>query len=131
MGNINHSHIRWENDTEEVTKEVKIGGSLGCSDHVLVKFGISRNMGLAKSGVRILNYRRMNLRLFKELLDEIPWETVLGDKETEQSWQNFQAAFLRAQELSIHQNKKSGKQRRKPAWLSKDLLVRLRGKKKY
>lgn len=49
MGNINHSHIRWENDTEEVTKEVKIGGSLGCSDHVLVKFGISRNMGLAKS----------------------------------------------------------------------------------
>ena len=118
-------------NAEEITKDVMIGGSLGCSDHVLVKFGISRNMGLAKSGVRILNYRRMNLRLFKELLDEIPWETVLGDKETEQSWQNFQAAFLRAQELSIHQNKKSGKQRRKPAWLSKDLLVRLRGKKKY
>lgn len=64
MGNINHSHIRWENDTEEVTKEVKIGGSLGCSDHVLVEFVILRNTGLAKSEVRILSCRRANFRQF-------------------------------------------------------------------
>ena len=29
--------------------EVKIGGSLGCSNHAPVKFVTSRNMGLAKS----------------------------------------------------------------------------------
>jgi len=39
-------------------------------------------MGLAKSGVRILNFRRANLRLFEELLDEISWEAVLRDKGT-------------------------------------------------
>lgn len=52
---------------EEIIKEVLIEGSLGCSNHVLVKFMIFRNMVLAKSGVRTLNFR-----LFKELFDEIP-----------------------------------------------------------
>ena len=41
-------------------KEVKIRSRLDCSYHVLVKFMISMNMGLAKSGVRILNFRRVN-----------------------------------------------------------------------
>jgi len=33
---------------EEHVKGVKTGSTLGCSDHALVEFGISRNMGLAK-----------------------------------------------------------------------------------
>lgn len=33
----------------------------------------------------------------------LPWETVLRDKEPEQSWQLFKDAFLWAQKLSIHQ----------------------------
>lgn len=66
-------------------KEVKIRSRLDCSYHVLVKFMISMNMGLAKSGVRILNFRRENIRLFKELLDENPWETVPKEKGTEQN----------------------------------------------
>ena len=57
-------------------------------------------------------------------------ETVLRDKGTEQSWQHSKYALLKIQEFSIPQNKKSGRQDRKTAWLSKDLLLRLRGKKK-
>jgi len=53
-------------DMEEIIKEVKIGDSLGCSDHALVEFMISRNVGLAKCGVRTPNFRRVNSRLFKE-----------------------------------------------------------------
>ena len=45
-------------------------------------------------------------------------------------WFRFKDAFLGVQELSIPQNKKSDRQGRKPAWLSKDLLVRLRERKK-
>jgi len=83
----------------EMVKEVKIGGNLGCSDHALVKSVISRNVGLAKTGVSILNFRRANIRLFKKLLKEISWENVLGVKGTEQSWQHFKNVFLRAQAL--------------------------------
>ena len=59
----------------------------------------------------------------------LSWETVLGDSETEQSWQHFKDAFVRAQELSISQHKKSGRQSKKQGWLNKDLLVRLMEKK--
>lgn len=50
----------------EIVKDVKIGGSLGCVDHTLVEFVISKNMDLAKSGERSLNLRRVNFSLFKK-----------------------------------------------------------------
>jgi len=113
----------------EIIDDIKIRGSLGCSNHALVEFVILRNVGLAKCGVRTLNFRRVNLRLFKELLVAISWEAVLRDKGVEQSWLLFKDAFLRVQELSITQNKKVSRGGRKPEWLGKDLPVRLREKK--
>ena len=35
-------------NTKEIIIEVKIGGSMGCSDHALLEFVIWRNAGLAK-----------------------------------------------------------------------------------
>ena len=90
----------------ESFRDVKIGGSLGCSDHALVEFVIWRNAGLAKSRVRILNFRRVNFWLLKELLGGISWENVLKGIGTEQSWQLLKDTLLRVQELSIPQQKK-------------------------
>ena len=104
-------------NAEEIIKSVKVGGSLGCSDHALVEFVILRNVGLAKSGVRTLNFGRANFKLFKELLAKIPWDAVLKDKDVEESWLLFKDAFLRAQELSIPLNKKVSRGGRKLAWL--------------
>ena len=50
-------------NVEESIREVKIGGSLGCSDHALVKFVILKNARLAKSRARTLCFRRANLWL--------------------------------------------------------------------
>ena len=58
-------------NVDELIKEVKTGGSLGCSDHALAEFVILRDMSLAKSKVRTLSFRRANLQLFKELVDQI------------------------------------------------------------
>ena len=49
-------------NAEESIREVKIGGSLGCSDHALVEFVILKNAGLAKSRDRTLCFRRANFR---------------------------------------------------------------------
>jgi len=73
-------------NVEELIKEVRIGGSLGCSAHALVEFVILRNMGLAKSRVRTLNFKKVEFCLIKELIREIPWAAVLRDKENEQRW---------------------------------------------
>ncbi|KAK4806794.1 hypothetical protein QYF61_005590 [Mycteria americana] len=113
-------------NTGELIGEVKTGGSLGCSDHALVEFTIWRDMGQVKSRVRTLNFRKANIQLFKELVDGTPWETALRDKGAEESWQLFKDIFLRTQELLIPTCKKSGKEGRRPAWLSKDLLVKLK-----
>jgi len=40
----------------------------------------SRNVRLAKSGFRALNFRRANFRFFNELLDEIYSKTVILKK---------------------------------------------------
>lgn len=73
--------------------------------------------------------RRANFWLLKELLAGIPWETVLEGIGMEQSWQLFQDTLLRAQELSIPQQKKSSRGDGLPVWLSKDLQLKLREKR--
>ena len=92
---------------EESIREVKIGGSLDCTDHGLVEFVILKNVGLAQSRARPLCFRRAKFQLLKELLRGIPWETVLKGMGTEQSWQLLKDTLLRAQWLSIIQQKSS------------------------
>ncbi|KFZ52138.1 hypothetical protein N321_14184, partial [Antrostomus carolinensis] len=78
--------------------------------------------------IRILNFRKTNLQLFKELVNRITWEMALKDKAAEQSWQIFKDVCHRAQELLMPRCKKSGKEGKRLAWLSQDLLVKLKGK---
>ncbi|KAK4813526.1 hypothetical protein QYF61_009252 [Mycteria americana] len=70
-------------NTSELIGDVKIGGSLSCSDHALVEFTVLRDMGQAKSKVWTLNFRKATFQLFKELLNRTPWETALRDKGAE------------------------------------------------
>ena len=86
-------------------------------------------MGQAKSKVRTLNCKIANFQLFKELINRTPWKTALRDKGAEQSWQTFKDAIHKVQELSVPRCKKSGTKGKRPAWLSRDLLVKLKGKK--
>lgn len=86
-------------------------------------------MGQVKSRVRTLSFKRANFQLFKELVDVTSWETALRNKEAEHSQQLFKDIFLKAQVFSIPMYKKLGKEGRTPAWLSKDLLVKLKCKK--
>ncbi|KFQ20168.1 hypothetical protein N332_09221, partial [Mesitornis unicolor] len=78
--------------------------------------------------VRTLNFRKANFQLFKELVNRTPWQMALKDKGAEQSWQIFKEAFHREQELSIPKCKKSGREGKRPAWMSRDLLAKLKGK---
>lgn len=61
----------------EVAKDIKIEHSLGCS--VPDVFVILKNLGLIKSGVGALNFKKMNFRLFR-LLDEISSKKSLETK---------------------------------------------------
>ncbi|KFP65777.1 hypothetical protein N322_00654, partial [Cariama cristata] len=88
-----------------------------------------RDVSQAKSKVRMLNFRKTNYQLFKDLVNRTPWETALRDKGAEQSWQIFKEIFYREQEVAIPRRKKLGKQGKRLAWLSRDLLAKLKAKK--
>lgn len=102
--------------------------NLGCSDQALVEFMILRNIGLAKIKVRSLNFRIANFQMFKELLDEILWETLLRDKRKKPNWQLFKDTFLTALELSIPQDKKLSEGGKKSECLINDPVVELKDK---
>lgn len=58
--------------------DLKIGCSLGCSNHALVEFTVLRNIGQIRSKVRVLNFRlKTNFQLTRETVSTIPWETAL------------------------------------------------------
>jgi len=96
----------------KLISDVKTGGSLSCSDHALVEFTVLRDMGKARNIVRTLKFSKASFQLFKELVSRTPWEMVLRDRVSEQSWQIFKDSFHRAQDLSDHRCKKLGKKGR-------------------
>ncbi|PKU37364.1 adamts-like protein 1 [Limosa lapponica baueri] len=53
-------------NASELIGDVKIGGSLGCTDYALVEHAVLRDMDQVKSEVRTLNSRKANLQLFKD-----------------------------------------------------------------
>jgi len=117
-------------DANELIGDIRIGGCLGCNDDTMIEFMVWRNMRQAKSKISMLNFRKANFQLFRELVNKTPWEMVFMGKGAEQSWQIFKEAFLRVQELSIHRYRKSGKESKRPAWLNWDLQVKLGSNKK-
>jgi len=112
---------------KELICDVKLRGSLGCSDHALVEFAVLRDVGQMKRKVRTPNFGKANFQLFKKFVNRTPWETALRNKGTEQSWQTFKDAFHKM--LSISMCKKSGKKGETLAWMSGDLLAKLKAKK--
>ncbi|GAB0206830.1 hypothetical protein GRJ2_003148600 [Grus japonensis] len=109
--------------------DVKVEGSLGCRDHEMVEFRILRGRSRAVSRITTLDFRRANFGLFRDLLGTIPWVRDLEGKGAQEIWSIFKHHFLRAQDWCVLKNRKSSKGGRRPAWMSKELLEKLKGKK--
>lgn len=95
---------------EELVMDVKIKGSLGCSDQEIVEFGILRGGNRAKNRNTAWDFRKADFNLFRDLLGIIshvihPWrERVVQD-----SWMIFKDHLLKAQERSILTSRISSK----------------------
>ncbi|GAB0182044.1 mitochondrial enolase superfamily member 1 [Grus japonensis] len=65
---------------EGLVGNVKLKGSLGCSDHEIVEFRILRAVRRAHSKLTALDFRRADFGLFRDLLGRIPWDKALEGK---------------------------------------------------
>ncbi|GAB0180284.1 hypothetical protein GRJ2_000493700 [Grus japonensis] len=113
---------------EGLVGNVKLKGSLGCSDHETVEFKILRAAKRAHSKVTTLDFRRADFGLFRDLLGRVPWDKALEGRGAQESWLVFKGHLLQAQERCIPTKTTSGKTARRPAWMNKELLDKLRHK---
>jgi len=117
-------------NTEGLVDDVKVGGSLRCSDHGMVKFRILHGGSRAISRITTLDFRRANFGLLRDLLGRNSWVRALEGRGVQETWLLFNHHFLHAQDHRISISKKSSKEGRIPAWMSKELLAELGQKRK-
>ena len=113
---------------EGLVGNVKLKGSLGCSDHEMVEFKILRTATRAHSKLT-LDFRRADFGLFRDLLGRVSWDKALERRGAQESRLIFKDHVLQAQEGCIPTKRKSGKNARRPAWMNKELLDKLKHKK--
>ncbi|GAB0210021.1 mitochondrial enolase superfamily member 1 [Grus japonensis] len=108
---------------------VKLKGSLGCSDHEMVEFRILRAARRAHSKLTTLDFRRADFGLFRDLLGRIPWGKALEGRGAQDSWLIFKGHLLQAQERCIPTKRKSSKTTKRPPWMNKEVLGKVKQKK--
>ncbi|GAB0187663.1 hypothetical protein GRJ2_001231600 [Grus japonensis] len=65
---------------EGLVGDVKLKGSLGCSDHKMAKFKILRAVRRALSKLTTLDFSRADFGLFRDLLGRVPWDKALEEE---------------------------------------------------
>ncbi|GAB0196057.1 hypothetical protein GRJ2_002071000 [Grus japonensis] len=83
---------------EGLVGDVKLKGSLGCSDDEMVEFKILRAARRALSKLTTLDFSRADFGLFRDLVGRIPWDKALEGRGAEDSWLIFKHHLLQAQE---------------------------------
>jgi len=67
-------------DKEGLVGNVKVKGSLGCSDHKMVEFKILRAERRVRSKLATLDFRRADFGLLRDLLSRMSWDKALEGK---------------------------------------------------
>ncbi|KAK4827172.1 hypothetical protein QYF61_015134 [Mycteria americana] len=87
---------------EGLVGDVMVGGCLGHSDYEMVEFKIFSVMRKKDSRVATLDFRRGNLKLFRELFSRVPWESAVEGLGVHECWSVFKNHLLEAQEQVTH-----------------------------
>ncbi|KAK4829746.1 LOW QUALITY PROTEIN: hypothetical protein QYF61_006455 [Mycteria americana] len=77
-----------------------------------------------------MDFQRADFGLFRTLVESVPWEIVLKGKGVQEGWAFFKKELLKAQEQAVPMCGKTNQQGRRPAWLNRELLLRLRKKRR-
>jgi len=72
---------------------VKLTGSLGCSDHEIVEFKILMAVRRGHSKFTTLNLRRADIGLSRDMLGRLPWDKALEGRSSPQKLVNIQVSL--------------------------------------
>ena len=117
------------NNKEGLVGSMKLKGRLDCSGHELLQFKILMAVRRVCSKFTTLDFRRADFGLFRDLLGRVPWDEALEGRGAQESWLIFKDHLLQAQVWCIPTKRKPDKNARRPAWMNKELLDKLKHKK--
>jgi len=100
---------------EGLVANMKLKGSLGCTDLEMVEFRILRAVRSVHRKLTTLEFRRAEFGLFGDLLGRAPWDKALEGRGAQESWLICKDHLLQTQEQRIPTKRKSGKNTRRPA----------------
>ncbi|KAK4823680.1 hypothetical protein QYF61_005651 [Mycteria americana] len=115
---------------EGLVSHVMVGGCLGQSDHEMIEFLIRGEAARGVSKTATLDFRRADFGLFRRLVERVPWEAALKGKGVQEGWTFFKEGVLKAQERAVPRCRKTSRQGRRPAWLTRELWLELRRKRR-
>lgn len=92
---------------EELFVDVKVRGSVGCSDHETLAFSTLRGKIKAKTGNTAMHFRRADFGLFGNLLCKIPWNTAQERRRPQETLLMFKDHLLQDQASTIPTSRKS------------------------
>ncbi|KAK4816200.1 hypothetical protein QYF61_012665 [Mycteria americana] len=115
---------------EGLVSDVMVGGCLGQSDHEMIEFLIRGETARGVSKTATLDFRRADFGLFRRLVERVPWEAALMGKGVQEGWTFFKEEVLKAQERAVPRCRKTSRQGRRPAWLTRELWLELRRKRR-
>ncbi|KAK4820048.1 hypothetical protein QYF61_017894 [Mycteria americana] len=115
---------------EGLVSHVMVGGCLGQSDHEMIEFLICGEVRRGVSRTATLDFRRVDFGLCRRLVKRVPWEAALMGKGVQEGWTFFKEEVLKAQEQAVPRCQKTGRQGRRPAWLTRELWLELRRKRR-
>jgi len=106
------------------------GGHLGHSDHEMLDFSILVEPQREVSRTAILDFWNADFSLFRTMVESVPWEVVLENVGAQEGWEYFKEVILKVQELTIPKSQRTRGWARRPYWLSRDLWLGLKSKRK-
>ena len=109
---------------------MKVGECLGQSDHEIVEFSNLGDVRRVSSKTAILNFKRVDFDLFRMLVAQVPWESLLKGRGVQEAWMLLKMEILKAQEQAVPKCCKASCRGRRPVWVNWELLLRLQKKKR-
>jgi len=77
-----------------------------------------------------MDFQRTDFGLFGMLVERVLWERVLKGKGVQEGWTFFKEEVLKAQERAVPMYRKTNRRGRRSTWLNRELLLRLRKKRR-
>ena len=96
----------------------------------MVEFWILAGVRRGNSKTATLDFRRADFELFRRLVGRVPCGSVLESKGVQDGWLLFKKEVLKAQEQAVPLSRKMSRCGRRPAWMNRELFLRLQEKKR-